>query len=152
MLVLKALMSRLRRLFRSSGGIRYTIGGVQYVQRPLVLLQIEQLSEFLSTIELPPGLNVAGMVRMLGGRISGALAIVLTPAGTELDQKDRAAIAAQLRNHVDIETTIRVVEDFLSCNPVGSVFDKLSAAIGKCGSLLTGPGSPNSSASSPPAT
>jgi len=147
-----ALLTLFRRLFRPSAGIRYRIGGVDYVQRPVVLLQIEQLSEFLSTIQLPPGLNVAGIVQQLGGRISGALAIVLTPLGTEIDQKDRAAIAAQLRNHVDIETAVKVVEDFLSCNPVGSVFDKLTGAIGTCSTLLTGNGSPNSSASSLPET
>ena len=147
-----SIVDRFRRLFRPAAGIRYRIGGVDYLQRPLVLLQIEQLSEFLSGIQLPPGLNVVGIVRMLGDRIADALAIVLTPEGTELDQKDLSALAAQLRKSVDIETAVRVVEDFLSCNPVGSVFDKLTTALGKYGSLLTGVGSPSSSASSPQET
>jgi len=141
-----------RRLLGKPGsGIRYTIGGVIYLQRPLVLLQIEQLSGFLATIALPPGTSVVGIVRLLGDRISDALAILLNPAGTEIDQKDLAAIAAELRKHVDIETAVKVVEDFLSCNPVGLVFDRLTGALAKYSPLLT-TGSPSSSASSPAET
>lgn len=145
--MIKTLLAHLRTPFTSSG-IRYRIGGSCYIQRPLVLLQIEQLSEFLANIQLPSGLNVVGIVRVLGDRIADALAIVLTPEGVELDQKDLPAIAAQLRKSVDIETAVRVVEDFLSCNPVASVFDKLTTAAGKCSNVLLGPGLPTSSASS----
>lgn len=133
----KALFARLRTLFPASG-IRYQIGGVTYVQRPLVLLQVEQLTEFFADIQLPPGLNVIGIVKTLGDRIADALAIVLTPEGVELDQKDLAASAAHLRKSVDIATAVRVVEDFLSCNPVASVFDKLTAAIGNISGVLIG--------------
>lgn len=130
--MIETVKTILRRFLSTSrGGIRYKIGGVTYVQRPLVLLQIEQLSAFLGTMTIPAGLNVVGIVRLLGDRISEVLAILLTPAGTEIDQKDLAATGLQLRNHVDIETAVQVVEDFLTCNPVGSVFDKLTGVIAK---------------------
>jgi hypothetical protein len=136
-------------------GISYKIGGLVYLQRPLVLLQIEQLSAFLGAMAIPSGLNVVGIVRLLGDRIADALAILLTPAGVEVDQKDLAVTATHLRNHVDIDTAVRVVEDFLTCNPVGSVFDKLTGVMAKWMNL-TGPaaaaGSPTLSASSPEET
>jgi len=148
--MIETLKNFLRRfLSTSGGGIRYRIGGRIYVQRPLVLLQIEQLSAFLAAMTIPAGLNVVGIVRLLGDRISDALAILLIPAGTEVDQKDLEATAAHLRKHVDIETAVRVVEDFLLCNPVGSVFDRLTGIMAKWLQLAgMATGSTNSSASS----
>jgi len=149
-----------RRLFNKTGGIRYKIGGVVYIQRPLVLLQIEQLVEVINPamFEGVQGSGVAGLVRALGDKLAGILAIILTPEGTAVDEKDLLHIAFYLRNHVDIETAIKVGEDFLSCNPVRLVFDKLTGALEMAGPLataMTGPraesrgtGSPSSSASS----
>ncbi|OHD22464.1 MAG: hypothetical protein A2Y38_25005 [Spirochaetes bacterium GWB1_59_5] len=152
--MIESLKTLLRRLLNTSGGgIRYKVGGVVYVQRPLVLLQIEQLSSFLGAMTIPAGLNVVGIVRLLGDRIADALAILLTPAGTEVYQKDMAATAEHLRNYVDIETAVRVVEDFLTCNPVGSVFDKLAGVMAKWLQMAeTATGSTSSSASSPAGT
>jgi len=140
-----------RRLFSAAGGISYRIGGKVYRQRPLVLLQVEQLAEFLGSIQIPPGATVTDIVRTLGDRLSQALAIVLIPEGVEVDQKDLPAISEHLRKYVDIDTAVRVVNDFLSCNPVASVFDRLTGVLGK-GINLLAVGSPSSSASSPPAT
>jgi hypothetical protein len=143
-----------RRLFPRAGGIRYKIGGREYIQRPLVLLQVEQLAVFIAGMSIPAGTTVPGLVSMLGSRISEGLAIILTPEGVGIDEKDLAEIAGHLRRHVDIDTAVKAVEDFLSCNPVGSVFDKLTGVMGGAGALATAMkgGSPSSSASSPEGT
>ncbi|HBG06327.1 MAG: hypothetical protein A2075_12215 [Geobacteraceae bacterium GWC2_58_44] len=150
---LRSLLSR--RLSGMSVGIRYTIGGRVYTQRPLVLLQMEQLVEFINP-EMFSGLqtvNALGVVKLLGDRIAAILAIVLTPRGVEVDQKDMAEITAHLRAHVDLDTAARVVEGFLSCNPVASVFNRLTGLLKTGGVLATvATGSLSSSASSQQAT
>jgi len=153
--MIEELKNLLRRRF-STGGITYKIGGRVYVQRPLVLLQIEQLVEFVNS-EMFKGYQVTsavGIVRCLGDKLAQILAIVLTPREVSVEDKDLAGIAAHLRAHVDIETAIKVVNDFLSCNPINSVFDRLTGIMAKLGMVAsaTATGSRSSSVPSPAAT
>lgn len=153
--MIEALKHILRRRF-AAGGITYKIGGRVYVQRPLVLLQIEQLVEFVNP-EMFKGYqvtNAVGIVRCLGDKLAQILAIVLTPREVTVEDKDLAASAAHLRSHVDIETAVKVVTDFLSCNPINSVFDRLTGIMAKVGMVAsaTATGSRSSSAPSPAAT
>ena len=57
----------------------YEIGGRAFVQKPLVLGQVEQLLEALRDIPIPPEPTSMGMVLALAGRLPAALAVVLTP-------------------------------------------------------------------------
>jgi hypothetical protein len=132
---------------RRAGGIRYKIGGKLYLQRTLVLLQVEQLAAMLAQFDFPQGAGAIGIVNMLGDRLANVLAIVLTPEGVEVDEKDLDETVKHLRRHVDISLALQVVEDFLSCNPVASVFDRLTGLAEKA-MRLTQAGLPNSSVSS----
>ena len=133
-------------------GIRYRIGGTDYFQRPLVLAQVEQLTELLGTVAIAPGTNAVGIVKLLGDRLADTLAIVLTPAGKEVEHKDLVEIARHLRYHIDLDTAAKVVEDFLFCNPISSIYNKLTGVMEKGLALLKAGGSAISSVSSPPAT
>nr|AUG44378.1 hypothetical protein [uncultured bacterium] len=153
--MIKTLLNTFRRLLGiPGGGIRYNIGGDVYVQRPLVLLQIEQLSALLTNLELPAGINAVGVVRVIGNRLADVLAIVLTPKNMAIEAKDLPQIAARLRNQVDIDTAVRVVEDFLGCNRISSVFEKLTGILDASGMVLgaTAAMSPSLPASSPAET
>ena len=107
--------------------VTYTIDGAQYIQRPLVLGQIEQLTELLMGVRFTPDSGAAGIVIALGSNLSRAMAVVLTPVGVKMRDKnlDQVQEAMQM---ADPETAIRVVEDFFDCNPVASLLTRITKA------------------------
>jgi hypothetical protein len=152
---INTIRNLIRRLFGTAGGIRYQIGGRVYLQRPLVLLQIEQLVEIINPAMFADlgEPTATGIVRVLGSKIAAITAIVLIPQGVEVDERDMADMTAHLRKHLDIAMAGRIVDDFLSCNPISSVFDRLSGFLTTGAPIATAmaTGSLQSFASSPAA-
>ena len=66
----------------------YEIGGKKYIQKPLVLGQIDQLIEFMQGIRLPVEISASSIIFVLGGKLSKAIAIILCEAGKHLKDKD----------------------------------------------------------------
>lgn len=154
----------------------YKIAGKSWTQRPLVLGQVQQLLTVIKGLMIPPGAGVLQLVEILGDRLPIALAIVLVEEGKEIRERVgirvslndgvmvpewyqnlevMAAIASEIFAVIDIETTIKVVTDFLACNPVSGLLDQLIGLMEKGSALMPlvqGIGSTPSSASSPEET
>lgn len=103
----------------------YTVNGKTYCQRKLVLGQIEPLIAFLEDVTFDD-LSAAGIVKALGGKLPKVLAIVVTPEGVSPKDKDVAALAEEFAAEMDIETALAVAADFLSFNPVSSIFGRIN--------------------------
>lgn len=129
----------------------YEIGGKKYIQRPLVLGQINQLMKLLQGVVIPSGVDTLALVSSLGDRLPRAIAIALTPEGASLKDKDINALAEELEFEISPEQTLQVVEDFFVCNPIPSLLEKIGDMAGKITSQMkrrNGDGLTNSSASS----
>jgi hypothetical protein len=105
---------------------KYEVGGKKYIQKPLVLAQIKQLISRTQDLEIPGEIDVLELIGLLGDRIPGALAIVLTEKGAALRDKDLDALALELEYSITHETILQVIEDFFVCNPIASLLSKLS--------------------------
>ena len=121
---------------------KYTIGDKEYIQRPLVLGQINQLIAVIKNIIIPNDFNVKALIGLLGSRLSSAMAIVLLESEA-VDGKSKKEVSQYLRNRelppiadeiefsIDPETTVQVIEDFFDCNPIASLLERLSGMTGK---------------------
>jgi hypothetical protein len=154
----------------------YQIGGKTWTQRPLVLGQVQQLLTVIRGLMIPPGASVLQLVEILGDRLPIALAVVLVEDGKDIRERvgirvalnngvmvpewyqnpeKMAEIASEIFAGIDAETTIKVVADFLACNPVSGLLDQLIGLMEKGSALMPligGTGLTPSSASSPEAT
>lgn len=130
----------------------YTIDGITYEQRPLVIGQVEQLASIIIGTSFPAGGGPLEIIEALGQeRLMRACAVVLREQGkAPWWQKDLDALAEAFAWTMDVETSIRIVTDFFDCNPLSLLFDALknmSAAVMKAAERVTA--SPASSSSSP---
>jgi len=131
---------------------RYEIGGNVYVQRMLVLGQVRQLTGLLQELRIEPEkLDAAGLLTLLGERLPEALAIVLTEEGKSPRDKDLKALAEEIEFSIEAETVVQVIEDFFSCNPAASLFDRLAGVVQKV-NLQAATGSKTPASSSHEAT
>ncbi len=108
----------------------YDIQGRIFVQRPLVLGQIQQLLRVLDGISLPEPLTLASLLDALGERLYQAVAVVITEKGCSPGDKDIEELAGWIRWSVDAETMLRIVDDFFVMNPVSSLLEQAGALIG----------------------
>lgn len=107
---------------------KYTIDGKIYIQRPIVLGQLVMLIEELQGMEIND-MSAIGLIRGLGGRLPLAMAIVLTPDGIRIKDKDVPAVADELERTLDIDTAMEVIEDFFSFNPISSISRRMKGAM-----------------------
>ena len=109
----------------------YQIGERVYIQKPLVLGQIKLITGLLKNVDLPKTVDVVEIVGAVQGVINEALSIVLIE-----DKMIKAApeeLAEYFSNsqllergkyfewYAGSDVLVKVVNDFLSCNPVASV-------------------------------
>jgi hypothetical protein len=104
---------------------QYDLGGKRYTQRALVLGQLQLLIDVLKECAIPVGASVLQIVEALGDRLPRALAVVLVPEGVAIKDRDLEAEISDIINNMDITTAVGVIEDFFSCNPLYSIFDRL---------------------------
>jgi len=109
----------------------YTIGGKKYVQQPLVLGQVRQILNVISGLTIPRNTDTLELIAVFGTRLSDALAVLLTPEGVNLRDKDLIELAAILEFEIQLEQAAEVIEDFFTCNPIASLSAKIEAAAGK---------------------
>ncbi|HSW63659.1 MAG TPA: hypothetical protein VLH56_10185 [Dissulfurispiraceae bacterium] len=108
----------------------YQVGGKTYVQRPLVLGQMQQLMALLRGASIPDG-SIQGLLEAFGDKLPDALAIVLIADGTDVRDKDISELAAELAATADLETSIEVIEDFFTLTPAVSLSARLAGLMGK---------------------
>jgi hypothetical protein len=130
--------------------MRYTINGIEYIQQPLVLGQISQLIPALQGVVFTSFEPVA-VIGALADKLPEALAIVLRREGEALAGKK---LAEYLDNIVeaDFDTTVRIVTDFFSCNPIASLLEQVAGLIAHIEKSLGTTISESSVASSPEGT
>ena len=106
----------------------HVIAGRAFVQRPLVLGQLQQILELLPMLEVPARVSVPGVVYMLtkNGLLPRAMAIVLTEKGNKVQDKDLNALAEFMNEECDYLTTLEVVESFFEQNRPELVFKKVA--------------------------
>ncbi len=109
----------------------YRIGDKTYVQRTLVLGQIEQLSGIIEGLEITGDMKAEDILLALKDRVGDALGIILCEKGQKLIDKDLEAFARELRFAVEPEQIVEVIADFFDCNPIVSVFEKLLGGAGR---------------------
>lgn len=110
---------------------RYEINGKVYYQRPLVLGQIEQLTEAVEGLVLPDqNLSLQSVVKLLGSKLPRLIAIVLREPNRLLHDKDVPALTAEMAEHVDMETAQRMVSDFFAFSPPTLLSEVLGNLVG----------------------
>lgn len=109
---------------------QYTIAGKNYTQKPLVFGQLRQLEAVVSGLGLSADMNINDLVRKLisGGALGKAIAIVLTPEGIKLKDKKIDALIEEIEFDLELDTTVKVIEDFFTCNPIHSLTEKIGQA------------------------
>ncbi len=117
---------------------KYTINGKTYFQRKLVPGQMQQLCGVISLVS---GNRLAGLrgsgdiIVALGSRMLSVVAIVITPEGVRVKDKDLKEIEDELfESDADIP---EIVADFFVLNPIDSLLKKLSGVIGKMSDRIT---------------
>jgi len=107
----------------------YEINGKKYIQKPLVLGQIRQLTPLISGIEIKGGIDAIKLVEVLGDKLPTAVAVLLIPEGTALKDKDVQKLTEEIEFEISPEQTIQVIEDFFLINPISSLSKKLGGLI-----------------------
>ena len=116
---------------------RYEIGGKIYIQRPLVLGQVQQLLVMVEGTQIPADANMFGIVTAVGDKLFLALAIVLTEEGKSPRDKDFPALADEIEFSILPEQTITVIEDFFDCNPLFSILERVAGMTKKFNDLMS---------------
>jgi hypothetical protein len=116
----------------------YAINDKLYIQRPLVLGQIGQVTELVRDVEIPENIGSHDLITLLGNKLPAATAILLSPPGTKIKDKDMSALTEEFREHMDIETAMEVMDHFLSLNPIASVIEKLTGMMTAVKKAMTG--------------
>ncbi len=109
---------------------RYYIDGVTYIQRALVFGQIKQLAGLLGGVTIDMDNGAEGLLDLFGDKMPQALAIVLTPEGVRVKDKDLIQLADDLEFAITAEQVVQVIDDFFTCNPVVSLLNRLSQTSG----------------------
>ena len=103
----------------------YNIGGKKYTQEKLFFGQIEQLFAILGGLNFPAKPDRRDIINAIGNKISTTIAIVLKVDGQDLKDKDVIAATGDLKFEIDLETTIKIVEDFFLLNPIALLVERL---------------------------
>lgn len=109
----------------------YQIGERVYIQKPLVLGQIKLITGLLKNVDLPKTVDVVEIVGAVQGVINEALSIVLIEESMVKAKPEELSEYFSANQLIDrgkyfewyagSDVLVKVVNDFLSCNPVASV-------------------------------
>lgn len=96
----------------------YTIGDKTYTMDELVLDQEEALAELLQPLYEAGETTAKGLVDGLLRQklLKRALAIILMPAGQEIEKVDREEVFAHLGRHLKLSAQAQVIRDFFEVN------------------------------------
>ena len=115
----------------------YEIGGRKFVQKALVLGQVKLLINTIKGVTLPRDATPASLVIALGDKVSDVLAIVLSEEGIPLKNKKLRDVQDLIEEHLSIEQSIGMVEDFFDCNPIASISEAMIGLAKKVEQVMT---------------
>lgn len=119
----------------------YNIKGRVFQQKQLVLGQLELLVDLLKDVGLEKGLTNLEILKVLGGKMPRAMAIVLLEDGctmnkVEMKEDEKAVEVEGIRkltdffaNNVDISLALKVIADFFVCTPMTDIMQSLASLI-----------------------
>lgn len=115
----------------------YEMGGKTYIQRPLVLGQIQELIPLIEGLNIPKGADAITIAKTFGEKLNYALAIALLEKDVDEPEPEKIKNAMELldKRSVEIaysigaEQILEVIEDFFECNRASSVIEKLGSMI-----------------------
>ncbi len=104
----------------------YEIEGEKFIQKSLVWGQVKQLKELFQNVRIKSDFSEYDMIDLLGEHLPTFCAIVLRKEGQELKDKNLEELGNLFSEILDVTTSVKVVEDFLVCNPIDSISKSLS--------------------------
>lgn len=128
----------------------YNVKGRVFYQKELVLGQLELLVDLLKNIEFEKGLTNLQILKVLGGKVPRAMAIVLLEEGMKTDKieikedgksmeiddiqglieaEDIKKLTQFFANNVDISLALKVIIDFFVCTPMTNIMQTLATLI-----------------------
>lgn len=108
----------------------YKFGDKTYIQKPLVLGQMRQLSKMFQGLEITGNMTIVTLIDLLGEELPKALAVVLTEKGGSIRDKQLHEMAEELEYSISIDDAVQVAEDFFECNQVTSLSEKITKLFG----------------------
>jgi hypothetical protein len=141
-----------RRAMGEKKEFKYDIGGKTYVQRELVLGQINQLMEILPKLTVPKDLSPLTIIKQLGPDLPSAFAVILTEEGKSPKGKNLDDLAAEIAFGIDAKTMCAVIEDFFDCNPIASLSGRINEMTARIIKKMSPDGSSAAASSSPEET
>jgi hypothetical protein len=66
------------------------------------------------------------------------MAIVLTPDGQRIKDKDLKALSEEFAEWLDIPTALEVAADFLSCNPISAISAQYRSLVSQVWEMMKG--------------
>jgi hypothetical protein len=109
----------------AGGVMKYEINGKKYIQKPLVIGQIKQIAGLLDDFQMKETPSTMDFISALGDKLPNFFAIILVEEGKSPKDKDLNLMAKDLEQ-CSLETAIKVIDDFFSCNPLSLVFRKVA--------------------------
>jgi hypothetical protein len=106
----------------------YNLEGTVYIQKPLVLVQVEQIGKALSELPLDLFGNISredlkgealmGTLKKLfvDGVLVTAMSAVLIPKGVSLRNRNLVDVEEHIRYGCDLKTGVKIITDFFECN------------------------------------
>ena len=116
----------------------YTINGICYTQKPLVLGQLVQLANIFSSLYGASEVNdFNDFIKVAGDQAPNLMAIILNPDGVKIKNKNLTQIADEMSENADLETMEAVFTDFFTCNPnTPSILEKSEMLIQIFGKIV----------------
>jgi hypothetical protein len=109
---------------------KYDIGGKTYIQRPLLVGQLESLMERASSLTIT-SLDPKSVIHALGGKINYILATIMIPEGVPVKKRDIDAIEEQLDEYLDLKTATEIVTDFFVFNPASLLLGTIKEMVAR---------------------
>lgn len=104
---------------------RYLIADRTFVQRPLVLGQFPQMVEVLKGVMIPADGSPMSIAVAMADKLPEAMAVVLTPEGQPVKDKDLAELAGFFADNMELPTACEVIEDFFGLTQVPLIGQRL---------------------------
>lgn len=102
----------------------YKIGDKEFIQAKCSLKVLRSLLVLISDIDLS-NKTAMGLIVSLSDKMPKLLSLVLK-CNSEVKNLEE-----YLNENIDLETTIKIIEDFLVLNPISGVVQKLLPSLGK---------------------